>query len=388
MAAHEHCDRCVLATCSSANGCSMEPCPRCGVCLHSCKLDEHLEHICPEAVIPCINSSSGCKKTLRRKQLSRHFSHCPASIIQCKYFYNRTRLPTLGTCDADIDPTLPDAKFLLDDLDFLCNENSLDSDLGEKQHQYFPSTETTSQLGIIKPLIKPAKWALFTAGSRAHFDRSDCIDRVQQYYSPRQILPNHTIGCSQFIRRDEYLSHQQNHYDLTADGLTTMIHRCPLHIYGCTYGSNYYSPSPRGSQLDYCSFTSSFVVRPPQTATSCSGSSAYEAELIKKKELAQFGYDDWEGSLDYLGQLPVEVFMKIIDYLDSLSLWCLSQVNWHIRSVTQELVKKKGIVFKHWIKINDKWQQGPEVRRLISLLLTIDTLPLGTTVLSSVLPEF
>ena len=365
--AHEHCNKCVRATCSLAAGCPMEPCPNCSVCLHVCKLEEHLKHICLEAVIPCLNSSGGCTKTLKRKKMSSHLSHCPAWVTQCKYFYSRTRLPTIETLDADIDSTLPDAKLLLDDLEFLHNQKAPNSDLCENQRQYFPSTETTSQIGLINfPSIKrdrTVQWALFKAGEKAYFDHSDLADRVRHYYfAPKEILPDHAIGCSQFIRRDEYNSHHQNHSDLVSDGYNMRIRRCPLHIYGCTYGTTQYSPSPRGSQLDYSSYAGSFVVRPLQTTTSCSGNSSYEAELIKKKELAQFGYDDWEGSLDYLGQLPVEVFMKIIDYLDSLSLWCLSQVNWHIRSVTHELVKKKGIVYKHWVKSNDKWQQGPAVR--------------------------
>lgn len=87
---------------------------------------------------------------------------------------------------------------------------------------------------------------------------------------------------------------------------------------------------------------------------------AFAAELAKKKELALYGYEQ-EGSLDPLGQLPLEVLVKILLYLDSLGLWCLSQVNQYLREVCQTLLVKKGMVVRRWYKDGTSWKLAAPV---------------------------
>lgn len=49
---HHHCLNCFESTCWSL-GCPMIMCPKCGVDMHDCKLEDHLDCICPR--VSCIN---------------------------------------------------------------------------------------------------------------------------------------------------------------------------------------------------------------------------------------------------------------------------------------------------------------------------------------------
>ena len=363
--AHDHCDLCVLTACSSRNGCPLKACTECDVRLHACKLDDHLENICPEAVVACINAGLGCPTKLKRRLLLRHFEHCPAWIVSCQFFYKRFQPRYVAQHDLHAfsePPLLPDEKFLLDDIDFL-QRSATDSQnalRGKPPLPLDPSAIYTCSHSYVKSEQR-VQCHMYEKGCKVHFidPNNDVSWHYRWSLAPR---PSHVFSCGQFIRRDEFSFHYHNHNDLF-DGLSMKIRRCPLHTYGCNHGAVHYQPGPIGSELDYCPEASSFVLRPPQTIMpGSSGKGEYEAALAKKKELAQYGYDDCEGSLDLLGQLPPEVLVKIIELLDSLSLWCLSQVNHYLRSLSQGVARRKGVVHKVWKKDNACWKQGPEVR--------------------------
>ncbi|XP_055337883.1 F-box only protein 30-like [Paramacrobiotus metropolitanus] len=98
----EHCAGCFRSQCSfgqtmtTRNGgtgtarlCPVVICARCDLRMHRCKLEEHVENLCAEAVVPCINAGNGCDMNMKRKVLGKHLEECPASIIFCSVEWNR-----------------------------------------------------------------------------------------------------------------------------------------------------------------------------------------------------------------------------------------------------------------------------------------------------------
>ena len=92
-----------------------------------------------------------------------------------------------------------------------------------------------------------------------------------------------------------------------------------------------------------------------------------------RQDSALYGYGN---ESDVLGQLPVEILTKICQGLDSLTLWNLSQMNRHIRSVCFNLAKKKGIVYYVWQKnmVTKKWEQGPKVLACVLYIVPVRNL--------------
>lgn len=116
--AHEHCDSCVKVTkCDARDSCAMVACDNSLCCqrMHSCKLNDHLlicsyhkviQHyyddvdddnnnnnnvwvivLCPQ--VSCLNAWSGCGAIVTRKDMAKHLTHCPASVIHCSVEWNR-----------------------------------------------------------------------------------------------------------------------------------------------------------------------------------------------------------------------------------------------------------------------------------------------------------
>ena len=147
-----------------------------------------------------------------------------------------------------------------------------------------------------------------------------------------------------------------------------MVKRCPMHHYGlCEYGQVELLPNPMGSLIRYDQESRCFLLKPPEIISieaEPQFSSEYAAKIQAKQELALFGYgDDAEESYDVLGQLPPEVMVKICVFLDSMSLWNLSQVNRYLRSVCRDIARKKGIVYQLWNfdESTQQWILGVQV---------------------------
>lgn len=169
------------------------------------------------------------------------------------------------------------------------------------------------------------------------------------------------------VRRDEYAAHWKTlHHDIYTH-FYELFERCPLRDSGCSYRQQHFLPSPRGSTLQYDKDNSMFLIKLPEiidTSSEAQMSGHYAAEIQKKQQLALYGYSDEEDeSYDVLGQLPPEVLDKICNHLDSLGLWCLSQVNHYLRSVCQHVAKRKGIVYQLWRfdETCQGWVLGPKV---------------------------
>jgi hypothetical protein len=88
---HKHCYTCYSFTLCSrdGDGCDFIQCPKeCGAVFHSCKESEHGE-LCLNAVVSCLNAAYGCGRELTRRDLGRHLTKCPASVVMCMAEWNR-----------------------------------------------------------------------------------------------------------------------------------------------------------------------------------------------------------------------------------------------------------------------------------------------------------
>lgn len=90
---HEtHCRNCIkINECDFSSKCKLIYCPNnCDFQLHECKLNEHLNEICRNSLVNCINYSNGCKIVLKRFQTGKHLTECSASVIQCNSYRIRS----------------------------------------------------------------------------------------------------------------------------------------------------------------------------------------------------------------------------------------------------------------------------------------------------------
>jgi hypothetical protein len=92
---HQHCISCFLPSkCNLKNKqlCEIIKCTniQCELKFHKCKLDEHLNETCKYSFINCLNNTYGCKIQILRKKLVKHLENCPANIVECKQFRQRT----------------------------------------------------------------------------------------------------------------------------------------------------------------------------------------------------------------------------------------------------------------------------------------------------------
>lgn len=338
MDEHQHCLSCIKSCCTEFPQCPVESCSNgCGSSLHRCKWVEHDKNTCSEALVSCTNASYGCKELFPRRVLGKHIQYCPASVIQCRFCYSRSNRAQMVECDLAYSNAMFDEKLLNIDHHHLLQESA---SCLEQDH-------VTPDLDIIVDNCSHASMRrLLQARDNSRKNRSCTLRKYQQPI----------FHCNGIIRRDEYAAHWKTlHIDVQLDS-NERIRRCPLRSYGCTYGQNNLVPHPLGSHVDYNEENDLFLFVP---ATACVESEvsgmhgSYSAKIQEKKELALYGYGEEEvdeESYDVLGQLPMEILLVILGYLDSLSLWNLSQVNNYLRKVCFYLLKKRGLVYFKWEK--------------------------------------
>jgi len=351
--AHEHCWSCVKTVCVESSSCPVESCVNgCGASLHGCKMNEHVENICPEAKVKCTNAFYGCSHLLLRKNLNRHIEHCPASILHCSFSYRRETLKKMEESQEDISYSgdLVDERFLAYDQEFYSKSHSsksatLDVTISKcpyqdtRQPSNLPSREGNKACRIV--LAQPMKKAYTTINYDVRNDVYVCV-----------------FSCNEIVRRDEFNAHWKSiHTDIQLES-NQMVARCPLQIYGCRFGQYNLVPHPKGSRVNFDDDAGTHSLILPYLCLendlneeASTPANSYISSIEKKKELALYGYeDDEEESYDVLGQLPIEVMLVIMSYLDSLSLRSLSLVNKYLRMLCRDLVDKKGIVDSIWKK--------------------------------------
>ena len=370
---HPHCGSCVLAQCkSTADNCPVEPCPNgCQALLHRCKTENHTLYICPASSVPCTNACYGCEAVLPRAKLGHHLKHCPASVVQCRFAYDRpaiesptgTEEPT--TAGSEAGELLPDQKSLLADIslaaqdtkrvDYRESSRPIHFDIEGYPGRYM--THASDKSRARRESIHP----------RIRVCIVDTVTNYDYYSNSRPASTYFSFPCNEIVRRDEFSAHWKDCHVTVQTDMYSIIERCPLRSYGCAHKRVCMTPDPSGASLEYLQEADCFALKLPDHTTSESQSETvhgtYAQNIQKKQELAFYGYEE-EGSYDVLSQLPVEILMKICSDLDSLSLWNLSMVNYHIRIVCFNLVKKRGIVYCTWHRNKDtkKWEQGKKVR--------------------------
>ncbi|XP_064392550.1 F-box only protein 40-like [Halichondria panicea] len=400
---HVHCQVCISAHCQhpSSASCPFEYCRNgCGFSMHQCKLDEHDQNTCPEALAPCSNAGYGCNEIMKRKKIGNHIQHCPASVLVCKFSHQRIEHSHTSIEIVEpsyVDEQLIDQKFLEGDLEVWktnklkvssssgkekllvptsmdCDRNDFDlnSDNPDKDTTILPSLSFDNDIGVMTKQYWAAKRGY--TPEAASLSRRACIswsipvdnDPFFTHSAKRaKTHPACTFMCNEVVRRSEFSSHWKSlHLDIQ---LGQLVCRCPMRLYGCQFGSLNLTPQPEGSSLDYDVETDCFLYKMPSTIlnsiTTADAGSLYAAEIEKKQELALYGYEDVEEeSFDVLGQLPAEVLMIICSFLDSQSLWVLSQVNHYLRKVCLNLVKRSGIVYWTWERDRSgTWELGHQV---------------------------
>lgn len=341
---HSHCFNCVTAYCKENPSCPVEYCKNsCGSSMHGCKWPDHDREICPEALVNCTNASYGCKERIRRKNLSTHILHCPASTVHCRFVHSRRTPLKLGEC------ALKESGKLID-------EQLLDGDMQLLQDLPHP----TPCLGLSTENIT------YTIMMHQSDTKSQPMPTNQRFHSRitrpsdrdyTQTVQRDFFHCNQTVRRDEFSTHWNYHMDVL---LAPLVQRCPLSMYGCTHAQQILMPLPPGTGLKFsCEMNSFFVTSPPHPSIDGGNRSIlspYETKIREKEKLAQYGYgDDEEESYDVIGQLPLEVLLMILSCLDSISLWSMSMVNQYFRRVCFcMLAKEKGIIYR-------KWRANPDI---------------------------
>ena len=342
---HHHCNRCFFSFCDfQKSSCPVVPCPNCGVRLHKCKLSEHTACICPDSPVPCINKQYGCDQMLRRSLLGAHLESCPASTVLCRFVRQRWQLDYNWSQSANRSLILADEKLLQQDIKVISNEKCIASQpeaTREKGDKPFDAEKTSLWCTVgSEYFINPEKFCKVLTNSYRLTLSDYHLSQWYIYYRKDSSKLCHSFFCGAILRRDQFQSHAFNHQSLEVDFLSMKILRCPLLFLGCCFGVQTYEPS-RG-HIDYSTFMSCFTV-------------SYKVNDTLQESL-NAGYSTT------IEQLPVELLYKIFGYLDSLSLWNLSQTNWVFRDVCETFLNTRGVIYFCWERNNDdRWHQSKKV---------------------------
>lgn len=145
--------------------------------------------------------------------------------------------------------------------------------------------------------------------------------------------------CGHFFRRDEYCSHFRNaHIDIQASLNGWFQQRCPLAYLGCTFTQTRFRPAGHQATIKFCQSFSAFVLQPEVTSGLCKLGKASNPQR------------NAEYNLDSLSSLPLEILQQIARYLDSFTLFQLSQVSHLMREVCATMLQERGMVSLKWEK--------------------------------------
>ena len=86
-----HCNNCInVNTCNSKTFCKLVSCSnQCGHIFHECKASEHLAETCQNSLVDCLNLEYGCKRKIKRSELTSHLASCVASVVLCCHWNYR-----------------------------------------------------------------------------------------------------------------------------------------------------------------------------------------------------------------------------------------------------------------------------------------------------------
>lgn len=151
-----------------------------------------------------------------------------------------------------------------------------------------------------------------------------------------------TFCCNQLLRRDQFSDHCRDVHTMIISGLNgSLIERCPMHLYGCDELQCRFTPD--GNRLIYNEYLESFAV----VSTS--------EELMVKNDLS------------LIEVLPYELLHKVVEFLDTGSLYCLSATSKHLRTLCSTFLPSHGVTDITWVKTKSseglvRWLPGKQVK--------------------------
>lgn len=173
------------------------------------------------------------------------------------------------------------------------------------------------------------------------------VDCLPSYYD---LYPLYRFGCASLFRRDQYKWHYQNsHADIGFNLNGWLLQRCPLANYGCPYTQFRLKPKDRSIR-----FVRNF---------SCFAAPYDSLGIIENRSNNQ--------NLSLLLDLPTEILVYLLFFLDNLSLNCLAKTCRYLRDICCSMVDELGIVLTTWCKRSYKesgscsWKEDKKVSSLM-----------------------
>ncbi|KAG4073994.1 hypothetical protein HA402_014199 [Bradysia odoriphaga] len=158
-------------------------------------------------------------------------------------------------------------------------------------------------------------------------DDSTLSSHVNEERPSGELKPKQVCGSD--FRRDEYCSHYQNlHCDIMPSLNGWMEKFCPNQQYGCTFSTKRIQPTSNNkrTQIVFSKQNKAF------------------GHLVSALATEQSTHDDDVN----LTQLPPEIISHILSYLDAFSLNNISLTNKLLRSLSCDLLERKGLVTLIW----------------------------------------
>ncbi|XP_071539377.1 F-box only protein 30-like isoform X2 [Panulirus ornatus] len=220
------------------------------------------------------------------------------------------------------------------------------------------------------------------------------MELTLKHYSRHQTKPRamFTFQCMQEVRRSEFSSHYQNVHSEIQEGLDGwLIHRCPLHVFGCPYVYNRLYPGHKDGNVVYCHSLNAFGIQPKlnHEHSACDGlpgshssvdnvtsaisqmpltplQKALKAIPENRRMSSREAAGQYYASSINLTYLPIEVLQTIASYLDGFSLNNLSLTCRLMRDICLSLLNERGLVILEWVRYIEngqvRWRQGKKRR--------------------------
>lgn len=367
---HRHCAKCISRYCKIPE-CPMTNCVHgCGAIIHQCKILDH-EELCFNKRVPCVNALYGCEVVMSRNRIGAHLVHCPASLVHCKFTWERVDrnihnqddiLPS-NSSESDKSEKSYVRDFLASDVERI--KNSLDLKERNKELSAMLESSAAHHLLVGAPYHRSSSYNKGPSNfSLKSLPPSVCCFYMTTESTHRQQL-HILIRCNEVVRRDEFEDHYMTQHNIIHSGLCGwLVHHCPLNEYGCNFSIPRLLPSPQYFELVYNKCSRVFAVMLKEEYTSAKSESSdsvkgwYMTRLEEQRELAAYGYDSIP--TDPLSQLPVEVFHVVISFLDSSSLFCLALTSRRLQEVCNNLIKG-NMVQLAWKHHGKGWNDASKV---------------------------
>nr|CAH8850369.1 unnamed protein product [Trichobilharzia regenti] len=327
----KHCSVCVVLSCDAPE-CYVTDCPNgCGMRMHSCKIDDHVDQICPKTIVPCINKEVGCPYFLCREDRSFHLLTCPASVVSCNarcpwlFSQSETKTDSLVACTVNS----------------IIHSASCNSYISRSINTSDPSIIGVDNVSNQRPLPTHTEQItnVLKLINEEQIDKtvtSKFVDSPLSSY----MCDHPGYVCGRTVHRTNYGSHYQLHCNVQAqlDGWIEL--RCPLSFLGCKYAVVSLRPNSEHNHLLYNPTLATFTTR-------CESDSIdYTKAIYSKSTNLQYDFD--------FDKLPAELLVYLSFFLDNMSLLCLSRVSQRLSLIYKNILYARLIVTPKWDKIHYK----------------------------------